>query len=50
MAPISILKFAVSTPADVTPLKKLKEAGYDATRILGVVGKSEGKPNHSSHF
>jgi cyanuric acid amidohydrolase len=44
MAPINILKFPVSTPADVRPLKQLKVAGYDASNILGVVGKSEGKP------
>jgi cyanuric acid amidohydrolase len=43
MAPISILKFGVSSPADTLPLKELKAAGYGANDILGVVGKSEGK-------
>ncbi|KAG0651785.1 Cyanuric acid amidohydrolase [Hyphodiscus hymeniophilus] len=42
MASINILKFGVSSPADTTPLKKLKAAGYEAKDILGVVGKSEG--------
>jgi hypothetical protein len=44
MAPINILKFGVSSPADTSPLKKLEAAGYKAKDILGVVGKSEGKP------
>jgi len=44
MTSISILKFEVSSPADVTPLEKLKGAGYDPRHILGVVGKSEGEP------
>lgn len=42
MASINILKFGVSSPADTTPLKELKTAGYDAKDILGIVGKSEG--------
>jgi cyanuric acid amidohydrolase len=43
MTSINILKFGVSSPADTTPLKELKAAGYDAKGILGVVGKSEGE-------
>jgi hypothetical protein len=42
MAPIGLLKFPVSSPADDTPLKKLKEQGYDICDIIGVVGKTEG--------
>ncbi|KAH8808718.1 ring-opening amidohydrolase [Xylogone sp. PMI_703] len=42
MAHVDILKFGVSSPADTTPLKELKAAGYEAKDILGVVGKSEG--------
>ena len=42
MAPIGLLKFPVSSPADDTPLKKLKEQGYDICDIMGVVGKTEG--------
>lgn len=42
MAAISILKFPVSSPADVSPLDGLKSAGYEASQILGIVGKSEG--------
>jgi hypothetical protein len=42
MASINILKFGVSSPADTTPLKELKSAGYSYKDILGVVGKSEG--------
>ena len=47
MTSINILKFEVSSPADVSPLKKLKGAGYDSKHILGVVGKSEGEPLRS---
>ncbi|KAH8659887.1 ring-opening amidohydrolase [Xylariales sp. PMI_506] len=42
MAPVKILKFGVSSPADLSPLRKLEEAGYNASQILGVVGKTEG--------
>lgn len=42
MAPVNILKFGVSSPADTTPIKNLKAAGYGSKDILGVVGKSEG--------
>jgi len=42
MAPINILKFGVSSPADVSPLKYLEAAGYHTKDIIGVVGKSEG--------
>ena len=43
MTSVNILKFGVSSPADTTPFKELKTAGYEAKNILGVVGKSEGK-------
>jgi cyanuric acid amidohydrolase len=43
MAHINILKFGVSSPADTTPLKQLKAAGYDSKDILAVIGKSEGQ-------
>lgn len=42
MAHINILKFAVSSPADTSPLKRLNAAGYDSKSILAVIGKSEG--------
>jgi cyanuric acid amidohydrolase len=43
MAHINILKYGVSSPADTTPLKELKAAGYGSKDILAVIGKSEGK-------
>lgn len=43
MAHVNILKFGVSSPADTSPLKRLKAAGYDSSSILAVIGKSEGK-------
>ncbi|EXJ68441.1 uncharacterized protein A1O5_08233 [Cladophialophora psammophila CBS 110553] len=42
MAAVEILKFPISSPADTTPLDRLKEAGYEASQILAVVGKTEG--------
>lgn len=42
MAHVSMLKFGVASPADTSPLKHLKAAGYDASSILAVIGKSEG--------
>ncbi|OAP56097.1 hypothetical protein AYL99_09276 [Fonsecaea erecta] len=42
MAAVEIFKFPTSSPADTTPLDRLKEAGYDASQILAVVGKTEG--------
>ena len=39
---VSIFKFSISSPADTTPLDRLKEAGYDPSEILAVVGKTEG--------
>ncbi|KAK0392952.1 hypothetical protein NLU13_2446 [Sarocladium strictum] len=42
MAPIEILKFPTSSPADLSPLKRLREAGYDPSQIIAVVGKTEG--------
>ncbi|OAL39930.1 hypothetical protein AYO20_00843 [Fonsecaea nubica] len=41
-AAVEILKFPTSSPADTTPLERLKEAGCDASQILAVVGKTEG--------
>jgi cyanuric acid amidohydrolase len=43
MAHINILKYGVSSPADTSPLKELKAAGYESNDILAVIGKSEGK-------
>jgi cyanuric acid amidohydrolase len=43
MAHINVLKYGVSSPADVTPLKEFKAARYDSKDILAVIGKSEGK-------
>jgi cyanuric acid amidohydrolase len=42
MASINILKFEVASPADITPLKELRAAGYESKGILSVIGKSEG--------
>lgn len=42
MVPANILKFPVSSPADTSPLQELTLAAYDASKILAVVGKSEG--------
>jgi cyanuric acid amidohydrolase len=42
MANINILKYGVSSPSDISPLKELKAAGYDPEDILAVIGKSEG--------
>ncbi|KIW90023.1 uncharacterized protein Z519_09453 [Cladophialophora bantiana CBS 173.52] len=42
MAAVDILKFPILSPADTTPLDRLKEAGYEASQILAVVGKTEG--------
>jgi cyanuric acid amidohydrolase len=42
MAPINILKFGASSPADASPLKELQAAGYHSEDIIGVIGKSEG--------
>jgi cyanuric acid amidohydrolase len=43
MAPVEILKYPISSPADVSPLERLHEAGYDASQIVAVVGKTEGR-------
>jgi cyanuric acid amidohydrolase len=43
---VSIFKFGTSSPADTTPLKELKSAGYDSEDILAVVGKTEGERYH----
>ncbi|KFA71217.1 hypothetical protein S40288_03852 [Stachybotrys chartarum IBT 40288] len=43
MAPVEILKYAISSPADTSPLEKIQAAGYDVSQILAVVGKTEGK-------
>ncbi|KAK4939321.1 hypothetical protein LTR10_020410 [Elasticomyces elasticus] len=42
MVAVDILKFPVSSPADTSPLEKLSVAGYDASQILAVIGKTEG--------
>lgn len=43
MAPVQILKFPISSPGDTSPLQTIKEAGYDPSQILAVVGKTEGR-------
>ncbi len=43
MAAVNILKYAVSSPADTSPLQQLKRAGYEATQVLAIVGKTEGR-------
>ncbi|KAI6784128.1 uncharacterized protein J7T54_004674 [Emericellopsis cladophorae] len=42
MASVQIFKFSISSPADISPLQKIQEAGYDPSQILAVVGKTEG--------
>lgn len=42
MSAVNILKFGTSSPADTSPLDELKRAGYDASHILAVIGKTEG--------
>lgn len=49
MAPVEILKFPISSPGDISPLLKLKEAGYDASQILAIVGKTEGNSTKRAH-
>ncbi|KUJ06378.1 ring-opening amidohydrolase [Mollisia scopiformis] len=42
MASINVLKYGVSSPADLSPMKELRAAGYESKDILAVIGKSEG--------
>ncbi|KAB5513333.1 ring-opening amidohydrolase [Coniochaeta sp. 2T2.1] len=42
MSAVNILKFGISSPADISPLKELRRAGYDASQIIAVIGKTEG--------
>ncbi|KAI1842851.1 hypothetical protein JX265_002612 [Neoarthrinium moseri] len=42
MPSVNILKFGVSSPADVTPIQGLLRAGYDPSQVLALIGKSEG--------
>lgn len=42
MSSIEILKFPISSPGDLSPLKGLKDAGYDPSQIVAIVGKTEG--------
>ncbi|KAI0129000.1 ring-opening amidohydrolase [Xylariales sp. AK1849] len=42
MPPVNIFKFGVSSPADSTPLQELAKAGYSASQVIGLVGKTEG--------
>jgi cyanuric acid amidohydrolase len=48
MSAVNILKFGISSPADTSPLAELKKAGYDASQILAVIGKTEGVGEKSS--
>ena len=41
-ASVNLFKFGISAPDDVSPLQELRKAGYDASQILAVVGKTEG--------
>ncbi len=43
MVAVEVLKFPTSSPGDVSPLERLKEAGYEASQILAVIGKTEGE-------
>jgi cyanuric acid amidohydrolase len=43
MVAVEILKFPTSSPADTSPLQRLSEAGYEASQILAVIGKTEGE-------
>jgi cyanuric acid amidohydrolase len=43
MTSVNVLKYGVSSPADISPLKKLEADGYTAEDILAVIGKSEGE-------
>jgi hypothetical protein len=47
MSAVNILKFGISSPADTSPLQELKKAGYDASQILAVIGKTEGEVSPS---
>ncbi|CZR64676.1 related to Cyanuric acid amidohydrolase [Phialocephala subalpina] len=42
MANVNIFKFGVSSPADTSPMQRLKTVGYESKDILAVIGKSEG--------
>ncbi|KAB5559555.1 ring-opening amidohydrolase [Coniochaeta sp. 2T2.1] len=42
MSAVNILKFGISSPGDTSPLEELKRAGYDASQIIAVIGKTEG--------
>lgn len=42
MSPIEILKFPILSPGDISPLKGLRDAGFDPSQIIAVVGKTEG--------
>ncbi|KPI37218.1 Cyanuric acid amidohydrolase [Cyphellophora attinorum] len=42
MVAIDVLKFETNSPADTSPLEGLNAAGYEASRILAVIGKTEG--------
>jgi cyanuric acid amidohydrolase len=42
MPAVNLLKFGVSSPADVSPLEDLRRAGYESSQVLGLVGKTEG--------
>ncbi|KAM0754810.1 cyanuric acid hydrolase [Meredithblackwellia eburnea MCA 4105] len=39
---VKLFKFSVASPADTSPIDRLREAGYDASKIVCVAGKSEG--------
>ncbi|KAK5196970.1 hypothetical protein LTR99_000669 [Exophiala xenobiotica] len=41
MVAVDILKFPTSSPADTAPLEKVLAAGYDASQILAIIGKTE---------
>jgi hypothetical protein len=48
MPPVNVLKFPTSSPSDTSPLPLLKNAGYEPSQVLGVVGKTEGTDSSRS--
>jgi cyanuric acid amidohydrolase len=49
MVAVDILKVPTSSPADTAPLEKVLAAGYDASQILAIIGKTEGEYNVPHH-
>ena len=45
---VRLLKFPVSSPADLSPIESLASLGYAASSLVGVIGKSEGCAHSAS--